>query len=59
LRTGRSKHDVYQLAVASAEAQLALTQQNLKVSSSTVDAAAAALDAAKAALVKRRRTRLA
>jgi len=42
----------YQLAVASAEAQLALTQQNLKVGSSTVDAAAAALDAAKAALVK-------
>ena len=42
----------YELAVASAEAQLALTQQNLKVSSSTVDAAAASLDAAKAALVK-------
>ena len=31
----------YQLAVAAAEAQLALTQQNLRVSSSTVDAAAA------------------
>jgi len=42
----------YQLAVASAEAQLALTQQNLRVSSSTVDAAAAALEAAKANLVK-------
>ncbi len=42
----------YQLAVASAEAQLALTQQNLKVGSSTIDAAAAALDAAKAALIK-------
>jgi multidrug resistance efflux pump len=42
----------YQLAVAAAEAQLALTQQSLKVSSSTVDAAAAAADAAKAALVK-------
>jgi len=42
----------YQLAVASAEAQLALTQQNLRVSSSTVDAAAAALDAAKANVVK-------
>ena len=32
----------YQLAVAAAEAQLALTQQSLMVSSSTVDAAAAA-----------------
>jgi multidrug resistance efflux pump len=42
---------LYQLAVASAEAQLALTQQSLKVSSSTVDAAAASLDAARAALV--------
>ncbi len=42
----------YQLAVASAEAQLALTQQNLKVSSSAVDAAAASLEAAKAGLVK-------
>jgi multidrug resistance efflux pump len=42
---------VYELAVASADAQLALTQQSLKVSSSTVDAAAASLDAAKAALV--------
>ena len=42
----------YELAVASAEAQLALTQQNLKVSSSTVDAAAASLEAAKAGLVK-------
>jgi multidrug resistance efflux pump len=42
----------YQLAVASAEAQLALTQQNLRVSSSTVDAAAAALEAAKANLVR-------
>ena len=42
----------YQLAVAAAEAQLALTQQNLKVSGSTVDAAAASLQAAKAGLVK-------
>jgi multidrug resistance efflux pump len=42
----------YQLAVSAAEAQLALTQQNLMVSSSTVDAAAAALEAAKANLVK-------
>jgi multidrug resistance efflux pump len=42
----------YELAVASAEAQLALTRQNLKVGSSTVEAAAASLDAAKAALVK-------
>ena len=42
----------YQLAVAAAEAQLALTQQNLKVSSSTVDAAAASLQAARAGLVK-------
>jgi len=42
----------YQLAVAAAEAQLSLTQQSLRVSSSTVDAAAASLDAAKAALVK-------
>jgi multidrug resistance efflux pump len=42
----------YQLAVASAEAQLALTLQNLKVSSASVDAAAAAVMAAKAALVK-------
>ena len=42
----------YQLAVDSAEAQLALTQQNLKVGSSTVDAAAASLQAAKAGLVK-------
>ena len=42
----------YELAVASADAQLALTRQNLKVGSSTVEAAAASLDAAKAALVK-------
>ncbi len=42
----------YELAVAAAEAQLALTEQNLKVSSSTVDAAAAGLAAAKAALIK-------
>ena len=42
----------FQLAVAAAEAQLALTQQNLKVSGSTVDAAAASLQAAKAGLVK-------
>ncbi len=42
----------YELAVASAEAQLALTRQNLKVGSSTVEAAAATLDAAKAGLVK-------
>ena len=42
----------YELAVASAEAQLALAQQSLRVSSSTVDAAAAGLEAAKAALVK-------
>ena len=42
----------YQLAVASAEAQLALTYQSLKVSSSTVDAAAASLEAAKAGLAK-------
>jgi multidrug resistance efflux pump len=42
----------YQLAVASAEAQLALTLQSLKVSSASVDAAAAAVTAAKAALVK-------
>jgi multidrug resistance efflux pump len=42
----------YQLAVAAAEAQLALTQQNLKVGSSTVDAAAASLQAARAGLVK-------
>ena len=42
----------YELAVAAAEAQLALTQQSLRVSSSTVDAARAALDAAKAALLK-------
>ncbi len=42
----------YQLAVDAAEAQLALTRQSLRVSSSTVDAAKAALDAAKAALVK-------
>ncbi len=42
----------YELAVAAAEAQLALTRQNLKVGSSTVEAAAASLDAAKAALVK-------
>jgi multidrug resistance efflux pump len=42
----------YQLAVDSAEAQLALTQQNLKVGSSTVDAAAASLQAAKAGLLK-------
>lgn len=44
--------DRYELAVASAEAQLALTQQSLRVSSSAVDAAAAGLDAAKATLVK-------
>ena len=42
----------YEIAVASAEAQLALTRQNLKVGSSTVDAAAASLNAAKAALLK-------
>jgi len=42
----------YRLAVASAEAQLALTEQNLRVSSSTVDAAAASLKAAKAGLAK-------
>ena len=42
----------YELAVAAAEAQLALTRQNLKVGSSTVEAAAASLDAAKAALVR-------
>jgi multidrug resistance efflux pump len=42
----------YQLAVESAEAQLAMTLQSLKVSSSTVDAASASLEAAKAALVK-------
>ena len=42
----------YELAVASAEAQLALARQNLKVGSSTVEAAAASLDAAKAALAK-------
>ena len=42
----------YELAVAAAEAQLALTRQNLRVGSSTVEAAAASLDAAKAALVK-------
>ena len=42
----------YELAVAAAEAQLALTRQNLKVGSSTVEAAAASLDAAKAALIK-------
>ena len=42
----------YQLAVAAAEAQLALTQQSLRVSSSTVDAARASVDAAKASLLK-------
>jgi multidrug resistance efflux pump len=42
----------YQLAVAAAEAQLALTVQNLKVSASTVDAATAGLEAAKANLTK-------
>lgn len=42
----------YQLAVSAAEAQLALTVQGLKVSSSTVDAATAGLDAAKANLAK-------
>jgi multidrug resistance efflux pump len=42
----------YELAVAAAEAQLALTRQSLKVSGATVAAAAASLDAAKAALVK-------
>ena len=42
----------YQLAVDSAEAQLALTLQGLKVSSSAVDAASASVDAANAALVK-------
>jgi multidrug resistance efflux pump len=42
----------YKLAVAAAEAQLALTRQSLKVSGATVDAAAASLDAAKAALIK-------
>ena len=42
----------YELAVAAAEAQVGLTMQQLKVSSSTVDATSASLDAAKAALVK-------
>jgi multidrug resistance efflux pump len=42
----------YQLAVAAAEAQLALTEQSLRVSSATVDAASAALAAAKAGLLK-------
>jgi multidrug resistance efflux pump len=42
----------YDLAVATAEAQLALTAQNLRVSSSAVDAAMASLDATKAALLK-------
>ena len=42
----------YQLAVAAAEAQLALTEQSLRVSSSTVDAAGASLAAAKAGLLK-------
>jgi multidrug resistance efflux pump len=42
----------YELAVASAEAQLALTLQGLRASSSAVDAAAAALEAAKANLTK-------
>jgi multidrug resistance efflux pump len=41
----------YRLAVASAEADLAHTQQNLRVSSSSVDAAAASLEAAKAKLM--------
>jgi multidrug resistance efflux pump len=42
----------YELAVAAAEAQVGLTMQQLKVSSSTVDATSASLSAAKAALVK-------
>lgn len=42
----------YRIAVASAEAQLALTLQNLRGSSSGVDAAKSALDAAKAGLLK-------
>ncbi|MGB9495031.1 MAG: HlyD family secretion protein [Azonexus sp.] len=42
----------YQLAVAAAEAQLALTVQSLKVSASTVDAATAGVEAAKANLTK-------
>ena len=42
----------YRLAVAAAEAQLALTAQSLRVSRSTVDAAAASLAAAMAALLK-------
>lgn len=42
----------YRLAVAAAEAQLALTEQSLRVSSSTVDAAKAGLTAAQAALLK-------
>lgn len=42
----------YELAVAAAQAQLALTRQSLQVSSSTVEAAKAALDAAQAGLIK-------
>jgi len=42
----------YELAVASAEAQLALTLQNLKASTSAVNAASAAVASARANLVK-------
>lgn len=42
----------YRIAVAAAEAQLALTGQNLKVASATVDAAKADLDATEANLAK-------
>ncbi len=42
----------FELAVAAAQAQLALTRQNLQVSSSTVEASKAALDAAQAGLIK-------
>ncbi|HEX9181105.1 MAG TPA: HlyD family secretion protein [Burkholderiales bacterium] len=42
----------YDLAVASAEARLALTLQDLRASSAAVDAAAAALESSRAALVK-------
>ena len=48
----RINPDRYELAVASAEAQLAVTVQSLRSSSSTVDAAAASLEAAKANLIK-------
>jgi len=46
----------YELAVASAEAQLELTRLNLQSLSAAVDAAEAALSAAKAALVKEKRS---